>query len=197
VPETYRRTVTVSSYYSYRQDNNEIIFSRWRLATGTKAFSEENAPWETYVSGKNFGKKFARVVGATIFAAIISAAHAETLQPGHWKVVTTPIVNGNPVPPQTKVRCVTPEEAADVAKMFSPQAATANSECAPAEHELTPTSLKWRLQCRGQMTMDVVGAFAFDTPQHYSAEVLTKGSIGGQTIESRVKIDAERVGDCP
>ena len=48
-----------------------------------------------------------------------------------------------------------------------------------------------------QMTMDVAGTFTFDTPQHYSAEVTTKGSIAGQSMETRVTIDAERVGECP
>ena len=45
--------------------------------------------------------------------------------------------------------------------------------------------------------MDVTGTFDFDTPQHYRAMVTTKASIGGQTMDSRVTIEGERMGECP
>jgi hypothetical protein len=72
-----------------------------------------------------------------------------------------------------------------------------NATCERVEHELTATSLKWRLTCTGQVNMDVAGAFAFDTPQRYSAEVRTQMTMAGQTMQTRVKIEGERVGECP
>jgi hypothetical protein len=45
--------------------------------------------------------------------------------------------------------------------------------------------------------MDVAGAFKFETPQRYVAEVRTQMTIAGQTVRSRVKIEGERVGECP
>jgi len=138
----------------------------------------------------------------TLFAAVTVAAfalpaHGETLQPGYWKVVSTPEVNGQPAQPQEKMRCMTPAETADLDKTFSPEARTINSACERVEHELTATTLKWRLQCSGQMQMDVAGAFKFETPQRYVAEVATKMSMPGQSVSSRVAIVGERVGDCP
>jgi hypothetical protein len=135
------------------------------------------------------------IVGA--FLALAGPAAADGLQPGFWKVTSTPEVKGTPAPPQVKMRCLTPEEASDVDKTFSPQSRTQNASCERTEHEVTGTRLKWRLQCTGAMTMDVTGTFDFDTPQHYSAVVTTKASIGGQSMDSRVTIEGERIGECP
>ena len=134
---------------------------------------------------------------ALAFMALTSPAGAEGLQPGYWKVTSTPEINGAPTPPQEKMRCMTPAETADLDKTFSPEARTINSACERVEHEVTPTTLKWRLKCTGPMSMDVAGAFAFETPQRYSAEVRTQMSMPGQTVNSGVKIIGERVGECP
>lgn len=45
--------------------------------------------------------------------------------------------------------------------------------------------------------MDVAGVFAFESPQRYTAEVRTQMTMAGQTMQSRVKITGERVGECP
>jgi hypothetical protein len=47
------------------------------------------------------------------------------------------------------------------------------------------------------MKMDIAGAFRFETPQRYVAEVRTAMSMPGQSVTSRVKIEGERVGECP
>jgi hypothetical protein len=131
------------------------------------------------------------------FLLAASLAHADGLQAGYWKVTSTPEINGQAAPPNERMRCLTPPEVADLGKTFSPEANTVGATCERAEYELTGTSLKWRLKCTGQVNMDIAGAFSFDTPQHYSAEVRTQMTMGGPTMQSRVKIEGERVGDCP
>ena len=133
---------------------------------------------------------------AALFSAIAFPACADGLQHGLWKVTSTPAIDGAPGAPQVKLRCVTPEEAADVDKTFSPEVRSANS-CERIAHEVSGTKLKWRLQCTGQPAMEVTGAFEFDTPQHYSALVTTNVAIGGQSMSSRVTIEGERTGECP
>ena len=139
----------------------------------------------------------APLIALAAFLAMASPASAEGLQSGYWKVVSTPEVNGAPTPPQEKMRCMTPAETADLDKTFSPEARTINSACERVAHEVTPATLTWRLQCTGQVTMDVAGAFKFETPQRYTAEVRTQFSLAGQTTNSRVTIVGERVGECP
>src|SRR2546423_9511388 len=146
----------------------------------------------------NWNRKIAaHLIAAAAFVAIAAAASAEALQPGYWKVTSTPEVNGAPATPQEKMRCMTPAETSDLDRTFSPQANTINATCERVEHAVTPSTLTWRLTCSGQVAMDVAGAFTFETPQRYVAEVRTQMSIAGQTVSSRVTIAGERVGECP
>src|SRR3954465_10286969 len=130
-------------------------------------------------------------------AAMASPASADGLEPGYWKITSTPEVNGAPAAPQEKMRCMSPAETSDLGTTFSPQANTINATCERVEHELTPSTLTWRLACTGQVSMDVAGAFKFETPQRYGAEVRTQMTSAGQTVRSRVMIEGERVGECP
>jgi Protein of unknown function (DUF3617) len=149
----------------------------------------------TSTSNKRRAAQVAPIVG--VFLAVACPANAEGLQPGLWRMTSTPEVRGVAAPPQVKTRCLTPEEASDVDKTFSPEHRTQNSACERIEHEVTGIRLRWRLQCTGQMSMDVTGTFDFDTPQHYTAVVTTTASIGGQNMNSRVTIEGERIGECP
>src|SRR5260370_27705650 len=74
-------------------------------------------------------------------------------------------------PPQQSIRCLTPEAVADLDKTFSPISRTTNSTCERVEHESTPQRLKWRLQCIGQIDMDVAGEFTLYSPEHYTAAI--------------------------
>ena len=131
--------------------------------------------------------------------ALAVAARADTLaiQPGQWKVTTNIVMNGATAPPQTKLRCLTPEQAGDVAKTFGPVSGTVNSTCEPAEPETTGTSLKWHLQCKGQLDLDVLGDFNFDSADHYTATVISKGVMAGKLISDvKTELEGERIGEC-
>ena len=96
-----------------------------------------------------------------------------------------------------KARCLTTEQADDVAKTFAPVSGSVNSTCEPAESETTGRTLKWHLQCRGQLDLDVQGSFNFDSTSHYTATVISKGRMAGQLISDvKTEIEGERVGEC-
>src|SRR5262249_2874609 len=127
-----------------------------------------------------------------------NAAEAEDLiEAGQWKVTTAMTVNGVVQPAQAKMRCITPEQAADVAKTFGPVAGTVNSTCDTPKSDLSGRVLKWSLQCRGSLDMDVDGQFNFDATRHYSATVISKGKMAGQLISDvKSELQGERVGEC-
>jgi hypothetical protein len=53
------------------------------------------------------------------------------------------------------------------------------------------------MKCTGQLDMDVSGDFSFDTPDHYTATIISKGAVGGREfVNTSVAIEAERIGDC-
>jgi hypothetical protein len=138
---------------------------------------------------------------AVVLAALVPLAtpiaRADGLQPGLWRVLTHPVIDGVAGRVQENTRCLTPADVADPGKTFSPVGQTVNSTCEMVEHELTPQRLKWHLQCTGQFDMDLTGEFLFETPEHYTAVVTTAASIGGRQMQAgRMTVEGERVGEC-
>ncbi|HEY3679838.1 MAG TPA: DUF3617 family protein [Bradyrhizobium sp.] len=132
--------------------------------------------------------------------AVMVSAQADNLaiESGQWKVISNIKMNGAVAPPQVKLRCLTPEQASDVAKTFGPISSTINSDCARAEPETTGRNMKWHLQCKGQLDLDVFGDFNFDRADHYTATVISKGVMAGRVISDvKTELSGERIGDCP
>jgi hypothetical protein len=134
---------------------------------------------------------------AIAWAIAVGAARADGLDAGLWKVVTKAEVNGVTAPNQETMRCLTPDDVKNLEVTFSPNSRTTNSTCETSEHEASPQRLKWRLQCKGQLDMDVAGEFLFDTPEHYTATITTRATMLGKEIQhSQAFIEAQRVGAC-
>jgi hypothetical protein len=130
-------------------------------------------------------------------SAVSAAADDLAIDAGQWKTTSKTVVNGAVTPLAEKLRCLTKEQAGDVAKTFGPVSGTVNSSCEPTVFETSGRTLKWHLQCRGQLDLDVIGVFNFDSSTHYTAVVASKGVMGGQLInDAKTEIEGERVGEC-
>jgi len=139
-----------------------------------------------------------RVV-ALVALVLLSApfARADGLQPGLWRVLSRPVIDGVAGREQQSTRCLTPADVADLERTFSPVGGTVNSTCEMIEHELTPQRLKWHLQCTGQLDMDLTGEFLFDAPEHYSATITTASSMLGRQLQAgRMTVEGQRMGEC-
>jgi hypothetical protein len=137
-----------------------------------------------------------RAIACLLLLCALNAAHAESPEPGRWRVITTTL-SGPPSPPQVAMRCLTPEQVGDLEKTFGPQVSTVNSDCERTEFSREPSGMKWRLQCRGQINIDVAGQFVFESATRYSAMVVTRATMIDLVVQnSMVSIDAERVGAC-
>jgi hypothetical protein len=141
------------------------------------------------------------VLRVTVLAAAVVvqgvAVRADGLDAGLWRTVQTPTLNGVAGPPRESNRCLRPADVADLDRTFSPVFGTTNSACERVEHEITPQRLKWRLQCRGQLDMDVAGEFVFERPDRYTATIVALSSMLGKPMqEVHTRIEAERIGDC-
>jgi hypothetical protein len=136
-------------------------------------------------------------IGLGLLTATSITAGENLIEPGQWKVTSTTVINGVVQPAQAKGRCISAEQAADVAKTFGPVSGTINSTCDAPEIKLSERTLSWRLICRGQLDADVASEFNFDSPQHYTAMVTSQGRMAGQLISDvKTGIEGERVGDC-
>jgi hypothetical protein len=140
----------------------------------------------------------ASVIATALVLVAVAGVHADGLQAGQWKVVSKPENNGIAGPQMENMRCLTEDDVKDLDRTFSPVSRTTNSTCERTEHESTSQRLKWRLQCTGQLDMDVAGEFLFDSPQHYSATVTARSSMMGRMLNDvRTAIEGQRVGECP
>jgi hypothetical protein len=127
----------------------------------------------------------------------VPCARADGLQPGLWRVLSRPVIDGVAGREQENTRCLTPGDVADLEKTFSPVGRTINSTCEMVEHELTPLRLKWHLRCTGQLDMDLTGEFLFDAPEHYSATITTLSSMLGHQLQAgRMTVEGQRVSEC-
>ena len=87
------------------------------------------------------------------------------------------------------MRCLRDAEVNDLERTFSPVYGTTNSACEQTERDFTPQRLKWRLQCRGQLDMDVAGEFVFERRDRYTATVVASSSMLGKLMQEDAHAD--------
>jgi len=136
---------------------------------------------------------------AAVVAAVAgSTAFADGIEAGLWKITTIVDSGGMASPPHQSSKCLTAEQVGNLPATFSPVATTINSECDPMERTFDGKELKWHLVCKGQLDMELIGEFNFDTPHHYTGSVQTKASMAGQPMpQSKNSVEGEWVSACP
>ena len=122
---------------------------------------------------------------------------ADGIQPGLWKITTEVVNNGTRLPPQTNARCLTAEQADDLASTFSPRFGGVNTTCTRTEYSKSEQKLTWRLECRGQVNMDSAAEFTFFSSLRYTAVIATKGWMGNQVIaDTQMALEGTYLGAC-
>ena len=136
------------------------------------------------------------LVGASALGG--STVLADGIEPGLWQVISRTQTGGVIGPPHESSKCLTPQDVADLATTFSPISRTVNSTCAPIERSLAGSRLTWRLTCKGQLDMELIGEFNFDSPRHYTATVQSKAAMAGMPMgDSQENIVARWLSACP
>jgi hypothetical protein len=133
---------------------------------------------------------------AGLLAGGCCAIAADGLQPGLWKVITRVEMNGMQAPAEAKTRCLKPDDARDLERTFAPEYRVQGSTCERMDVAWLGQKLSWRIQCTGPLSMEVAGAYEFDTPQHYTGVVTTLAAMAGREMRTRTALEAERIGEC-
>jgi len=138
------------------------------------------------------------VAVSAVLIVCTSAAFADGIEPGLWKIISRIESNGAVSPSRESAKCFTAEQARDLVATFSPAPRMINSECAPLESSLDGDRLKWKLTCKGQLDMEVTGDYKFRDQHQYAGIVRTMTAMAGQPMSDTVTtLYAERVSDCP
>ena len=139
-----------------------------------------------------------RFAVSAVLVVSSSAAFADGIEPGLWKIISRIESNGAVSPSRETSKCFTAEQARDLVATFSPVPRMINSECAPLESSLDGDRLKWKLTCKGQFDMEVTGDYKFRDQHQYAGIVRTTTAMGGRPMSDTVTtLYAERVSDCP
>jgi uncharacterized protein DUF3617 len=138
-------------------------------------------------------------VALTAAAVVLagSVAFAEGVAPGLWRIISRTETGGVIGPPHESSRCLTEDQARDVATTFAPTPGADNSSCTPIERSVSGQKLTWRVTCRGQLDMEQAGEFTFDSPHHYTATTRTRATVSGKTmIDSQDTLEGQWVSEC-
>jgi hypothetical protein len=137
-------------------------------------------------------------LAAAILTLTASIAFANGIEAGLWKITTIVETGGMTGPPRQTSKCLTAEQVQNLPATFSPIATTINSDCAPMERNFDGKKLTWHLVCKGQVDMELTGAFDFDSPHHYTGSVETKAAMAGQPMPgSKSTLEGQWVSACP
>src|SRR5436190_21469886 len=82
------------------------------------------------------------------------------------------------LPPQQALRCLTAEQASNIADTFSPRFGGINTSCKRTQYEKSEQKLTWLLQCNGQINMDTVAGFDF--PVRYATRPRSQLRAGSE-----------------
>jgi hypothetical protein len=132
----------------------------------------------------------------SVLCPLSSVYAADPLEPGQWRIVSSIEMNGMQAPAETKTRCLKPEDARDLERTFAPEYSVQGSTCESMKVEWSGQKLSWRVRCTGALSMQVTGAYEFDTPRHYSGVVTMLGAMAGREMRTRTTLEAERIGEC-
>ncbi len=140
----------------------------------------------------------ARILAAALLVlAAAPAVAADGIQPGQWKIVSAVVNNGKKLPSHVSERCLTEEQASDLASTFSPRFGGINTSCKRTQYAKSAHDLSWRLECRGSFNMDSDAKFTFFSPLRYTATISNKGWIGDrQVMDQQMTLEGNYVGGC-
>jgi Protein of unknown function (DUF3617) len=137
-----------------------------------------------------------RIFGLVALCIPVSAALADGIEPGLWKITAQTKSQGMVSSPHESTKCLTEDETKDLATTFSPVPRMINSECAPIDRKLEGGKLDWHLVCKGQLNVELTGAFNFDSAHHYTASVSTHATIGDQVMDTLDMLEGQWVSAC-
>jgi hypothetical protein len=129
---------------------------------------------------------------ATAWAPNVGADEFEAM-PGLWKT-TLRSWPAEKDPTHVQWRCV--DEGADPWVAFARLPVMPHEICTRKGFVRTDTSLKWRLDCTGDVNVSNHGFLVFDGAKHYSGKVRLTGTVVGYPVEQEIRVEGTRRAAC-
>jgi len=130
--------------------------------------------------------------------AVPLAAQAAPIEPGNWEFTVDVHAEGlgafQPKPgPIVNTRCITPEQAADPAKVMSD--AGARGECQFSNQRDTGSEYSFDVRCTGRVPVEGSGTMRYSA-QTIDGDIKLDGDAQGMRFTTRSHVSAKRLGPC-
>lgn len=129
---------------------------------------------------------------AVAWAPDVRADEFEAM-PGLWRTT----LRSGPAekdPAHVLWQCV--DEGADPWVAFARLPVMPHETCTRKGFVRTDTSLKWRLDCTGDVNVSNQGFLVFDSAKHYSGKVRLTGTVAGYPVEQEIRVEGTRRAAC-
>ncbi len=137
-------------------------------------------------------------LAATLIVGLALVANAQVgglrAEPGLWQMTLRGERNGQTLPVQSHRHCVSPRELADPLSAFAPP--PPRQSCRRTRLRTSEIGIYWGFECLGQSAIVTDGSITFDSPEHYTGMIGTRGLVKGQQLLETVSIEGQRVGAC-
>lgn len=135
--------------------------------------------------------------GCDIKVAFCVNSPSLNAKPGLWKQIDQEVRDGQIQPALTGTRCIKPEDIPADNWVFLLDAAASDATCKRTDFHASSNSIEWKFACSGQEPRTREGSIKFDTPEHYTGTVFTKGNVmGNLPLGGVLHIDGKWVGPC-
>ena len=131
-------------------------------------------------------------LGIALFWLMAGAAQA-SVEPGNWEFSLESPLQGNANGPVVKQRCLTPEEAADPAKVLSE--ARSSERCQFTNVRDSGADYKFDLACTGRVPVRGSGSVRY-TATTLDGEIDLVGETQGLRLKTRSFVSGRRLGPC-
>ena len=133
-----------------------------------------------------------------VAVAVPLAAQAAPIEPGNWEFTVEVHAQGlgafQPKPgPIVNTRCITPEQAADPAKVMSD--AGARGECQFSNQRDTGSEYSFDVRCAGRVPVQGSARMRY-SPQTIDGDINLDGDAQGMRFTTRSHVSAKRLGPC-
>jgi hypothetical protein len=129
---------------------------------------------------------------ALLFALLAGAAHA-SVEPGNWEFSLESPLQGNGTTPAVKQRCLTPEEAADPAKVLAE--VRGSRDCQLSNLRDSGAEYKFDLECTGRTPVRGSGTVRY-TPGTLDGEIDLVAETQRLRLKTRSFVSGRRLGPC-
>lgn len=133
-----------------------------------------------------------------LLGALAMPAAAAEIEPGNWEFTVTVDAQGlgalQPKPgPLVSTRCITPEQAANPAKVMSD--AGMRGECRFSNQRDTGAEYRFDVRCTGALPVQGSGAMRYSA-RTLEGDLNLEGELQGMRFSTRSHVSARRIGAC-